>query len=366
MAPSTQQPPSNGNDGPIAPALLSEMDCRNFNLTAYRQQAAAELLAQYTTWMCCAFAPENADLLAAGNSRGEVRVYNVSALAAKSGSAVLHSWQAHRGPVYQLSFATLGGATVLLTCGDDGCVRGWALDWATFQDGTISSQATATQQLELTVPNAAGTGGILAEVNALYSTGQGQQVYAGAGDGVCYGWDVGTGQLVSQLRGHKSGILTASGNAAQLATGSTDGTVRLWDLRTAECHAAISPPIAKASVQPPVKCVQFDAGGNWLVVGAGAGLHLWNVHASAMTSTIKTEAPPQAIVTQPNRILTAGDEQYIRKYDFSGTCLTKMTATAACGYGLASSDTTRVVAVCGAAGMLDIFTENGSRLGGLL
>jgi WD40 repeat protein len=69
------------------------------------------------------------------------RVYNVSALAAKRGSAVLHSWQAHRGPVYQLSFATLGGATVLLTCGDDGCVRGWALDWATLQDGTISSQA---------------------------------------------------------------------------------------------------------------------------------------------------------------------------------------------------------------------------------
>lgn len=82
--------------------------------------------------------------------------------------------------------------------------------------------------------------------------------------------------------------------------------------------------------------------------------------------TDETGCCPQAIVTQPNRILTAGDEACVRKYDFSGACLGKMTASSGCAYGLAASETTRVVATCGARGMLDVFTENGSRLGGLL
>lgn len=43
---------------------------------------------------------------------------------------------------------------------------------------------------------------------------------SGAGDGVCYCWDVSTGQAVAQLRGHKAGILSATGHASHLATAS--------------------------------------------------------------------------------------------------------------------------------------------------
>lgn len=70
--------------------------------------------------------------------------------------------------------------------------------------------------------------------------------------------------------------------------------MRLWDLRNSQCSATISPPNpSKTSAPPPVKAVQFDSGGNWLVATAGAGLHMWSVCAAAMASTIRTEAPLQ-------------------------------------------------------------------------
>lgn len=66
-------------------------------------------------------------------------------------------------------------------------------------------------------------------VRALCFNHNGSLLVAGCGDGRLLVWDVGTGQLVETLNGHRGAISSAAFHpAGLLATGSADHTVRLW------------------------------------------------------------------------------------------------------------------------------------------
>lgn len=73
----------------------------------------------------------------------------------------------------------------------------------------------------------------------------------------------------------------------------------------------------------------------------------------------------QTLVMEPNRMLVAGDEPALCRYDFSGHLVSKSITSLACAYGLARSHKTGVVAMAGCAGKLHVFGDGGSHLGGL-
>ena len=55
------------------------------------------------------------------------------------------------------------------------------------------------------------------------------------GDGVVYVWDLGSGSVVREYRGHRGGVcdMCCSGDGGLLVTaGSSDHTLRVWNLNS--------------------------------------------------------------------------------------------------------------------------------------
>lgn len=77
-------------------------------------------------------------------------------------------------------------------------------------------------------------------------------------------WDIKSSKSVFTLAKHSGlvGALKFSNNGYFIATGSNDKTVKLWDLRNLE-----DPILVDLEQNSAVKCVAFDASGNFLAVG---------------------------------------------------------------------------------------------------
>ncbi|KAH7908677.1 WD40-repeat-containing domain protein [Hygrophoropsis aurantiaca] len=62
-------------------------------------------------------------------------------------------------------------------------------------------------------------------------------VISGCQGGLCFTWDVESGQLLRKLSGHTKSVnaIAVSGNGVFIASGSNDKAVRVWDLKTGEC-----------------------------------------------------------------------------------------------------------------------------------
>jgi len=360
----------------IANSTLLDLNARHYEEAQHRALIAKGIKESCATWFCCDFCPVDPDILAVGSSAGDIRLYSVTALtrarSSKSTPPHLLSISAHKGPAYGLTFATLPGADqpLLLSCGDDGAVRGWRWDHLQAAAGS-SEQPQVTPQFEAAIPP--GSLGTTPELNALCVDSTSGRLYAGGGSGVCCSWDLTTGAAAGTMQGlsRDSGVLSAALHGSLLATGSTDGTVSVWDTRTHGRLHLVAPKAGgkQVGVQPftcwPVRCLRFDTGGNWLVAGAGAHLHPWSMCAATPTDSIHTETNSQALVMEPNRMLVAGDEASMRRYDFRGRLLSKVATGTVCTYGLARNKSTGVVCMAGSGGRVDIFTDNGSKIGGL-
>lgn len=269
----------------MRPTLLCN---RSYNIPAYVDQILSEREEALSTSFGVAHlslpgtSPSHTsdDYLATAHSSGQVRLYRVKDTMMQwisrkaSGSSCL-AWQAHEGPVYSLHCVSGadGSPALLVTGGDDGCVKAWRVSDMRHAL-TASSSGQPFPQLQpcwsSQVPRVdcvwGSTGlcpGVVCMTVDRHGAGAGLgRLCVGASDGGVHIYDLegassssssasssvaastaaagrtlaaagaAYAQPLHSLAGHAAGVLSMDVSCTgQLASGSEDGTVRLWDCR---------------------------------------------------------------------------------------------------------------------------------------
>ncbi|KAG7579739.1 WD40 repeat [Arabidopsis thaliana x Arabidopsis arenosa] len=360
-------------------------DATNWNEDEYRESILKEREIQTRTVFRTAWAPperiSNPDAFVVASSDGTLAFHSLNSLVSQSASFGYSKGhdvmvaepervvRAHDGPAYDVKFYGEDKDALLLSCGDDGRVRGWK--WREFSESDVSLhlQGVCTENhvkplLELTNPQHKGPWGALSpmpEINAMSVDPQSGSVFTAAGDSCAYCWDVESGKIKMTFKGHSDYLHTvvSRSSANQILTGSEDGTARIWDCKTGKCVKVIGSQDKKSRLR--VSSMALDGSESWLVCGQGKNLALWNLPASECVSTISIPAHVQDVMFDEKQILTVGAEPVLRRFDLNGALLSQIHC-APCSVFSISLHPAGVVAVGGYGGLVDVISQFGSHL----
>lgn len=331
--------------------------------------------------------------LACGSSSGSLSVFNLDdVLREQRGSGgdtsspdpsprpSLVVPDAHRGAVYSVIAFTLQGSEMLCSAGEDGRSVLWR---ASDLIAAANAKATRSERTVAVTPagefknpqesKARGALGPVPETTALAVDPTRGTLLSAAGDGVCYGWDLGEGRdaPAMRLRGHNDLLhcVVARVGANQAVTGSEDGTARIHDLRSETCSHVIDVWRAKEGKSGGhgsgawVGCVALDKAENWAAMGCGGGcITMWSFAAGACASRVPTAAPPQALRLTGQHVMAAGAEPAVYRWNLAGEQISRQPCTPKSVFTLDLQPQRSLTAVGGTGGSVDIFSELGTRV----
>jgi len=280
--------------------------------------------------------------------------------------------------VYALAFAETSAGLLLLS-GADEEICGWR--WADVL--AAGGPVCPSPVLRLENPRTAlrrGALGQLSETSALGVDAAAGTLYSAAGNGDAYAWDLSTQKRVATFAGVGEPLHTLALCATRrtLVTGGEDGAVRLWDVRTAQCGHVVTPATLAdtnataggggGGVGGWCGSVAVDDSETWLVAGWGdAFLCSLDLNTRACVACMPTAAAPTAAAFEPGsdyHIISIGAESGLYHWTLTGELETRGTCSSSSALGLAIGKTangTTPIAVGGAAGTVDIFTDTSHR-----
>ena len=386
--------------------MVASFDCRSpYDPAAYAAAALEERLEETRVVYANVFfgvgvgAAANG-YLACGTSTGTLSVFNVDHLLAggsENDVAPALVLPAHKGAVYSLVVHADEG--ILCSGGDDGRTAVWRVDAlvAAADDDDETKKKNVRPAAAFVNPQRGlprGALGAIPETNALAYDGSRGVLFAAAGDGVCYGWDVREARSspAARLRGHATGkplhcAAASSGGGASgtVVTGSEDGTARIWDVRQ-EVASHVVNPYAATSVEMRVEettdgnvsrpavarrgderrwvgCVALDGAENWCAMGSGGGVvTMWSFAAGACASRVTAGrgTAMQAVKLTGDRVVAAGSEPRVFRWNLAGKLISRQPCGPASVFAL---DAARAMTAVGGAGAtVEIFSALGTKV----
>ncbi|XP_064613145.1 THO complex subunit 6 homolog [Liolophura sinensis] len=325
------------------------------------QKKACELY--YTNVYAQSFSPCG-KYLAAGNNYGQIAVFSI--VAALSPDATKASWT----PVFSFKaqedsvFSMVSTDTLLICAGSAGQVLAWK--WA-----DILNKAPKVVW-SLSVPR--GNSFTEPEINSLVLSSEDgvTRLYAGCGDNNVYIWDMESGTLLSQLKGHEDYIhcvcVKGEGLESQCVSASEDGTIRLWDIRAGrEATHVIEPYKNELCARPEfgrwLGCVAVDPSADWLICGGGPKLSAWHLRSLSSTTVFDTPgACQQHVMFYEDTIISGGSEPRINHWFVNGDVKAQVPCRPTSVFNIVintESQNHKVLSVAGCSPKLDVCTNFG-------
>ncbi|KAJ4708684.1 THO complex subunit 6-like [Melia azedarach] len=359
-------------------------DATKWDEDAYRGSILKEREILTRTVFRTVWAPLNPtpDTIVVASSDGSIASYSISSCISKlplglSNSKAQHFLgaepdgflQGHDGPAYDVKFYCDNDDALLLSCGDDGRIRGWR--WNEFKESKVPIHLQGDHVkpvLDLVNPQHKGPWGALSPIpenNAIAIDPQGGSIFSAAGDSSAYCWDVESSKIKMVFKGHSDYLhcVVVRKSASQIVTGSEDGTARIWDCKSGKCIKVIDPVRDKKlkGFISCVSCVALDASESWLACGSGQSLSVWNLPASECVSNISSHAPIQDVIFDDNQILSVGAEPLLNRSDINGVILSQIQCAPQSVFSV-SRHPSGVVSVGGYGGLVDVISQFGSHL----
>ena len=270
------------------------------------------------------------------------------------------AFEAHRGPIYDVTFAGSGSDPLLVSAADEE-IRVWR--WADIVAAMEAEQqiladdtggsggglpsASLRPVTELCNPRedlGRGALAMLTETNAVATDpDNATALYSAAGDNNAYIWDIAAGTCVTALAGHTDYLhcIAYLPSVRGLATTSEDGSLRLWDVRGQQCTGTITPFPDDAFKAATALAV--DDGSNWMAVGGSScrGAAAVVCHLGSREITCRFDPKGNDVfgmAFKGDKLFTVGDGNVVEHWQHSTGALmnsVKTRATAAPLYNVA-------------------------------